>query len=309
MKHLLSPREVATAIGVSESTLKRWTDDGLINAIRTAGGHRRIPINEAIRFVRETQARVVNPTILGLTDVVGFEDSPLVGTAQRIEQVHAALDAGHGQRVRGLVTSYFLDGMSLTELCDDIITVAMQRIGEVWQSSDEGIFIEHRATDLCIQALHHLQGLIEIPEDAAVAVGGGPSRDPYLLGTLMAATCLADAGIRGVNLGPDTPTSAIAHAVESSDASLAWLSISAPANQTLSEDINTLADMLDQRDACLVIGGRNVSRGDFALRPNVHVGRNMRELVAFARGVLVNRRSRPDDAATTLGDGPNGHSA
>jgi len=312
MKHLLSPREVATAIGVSESTLKRWTDDGLIKAIRTAGGHRRIPVNEAIRFVRETQARVVNPTILGLADVVGLEDSPLVGSEQRVEQVHSALSSGHGPRMRGLATSLFLDGMSMTELCDDIITVAMQRIGEVWQSSDEGIFIEHRATDLCIQVLHHLQGLIEIPEDAAVAVGGGPPKDPYLLGTLMAATCLADAGIRGVNLGADTPTRAIAHAVEQSDASLAWLSISAPASHSLSEDINALADDLDKRDACLVIGGRNVSRGDFTLRSNVHVGRNMRELVAFTRGVLVNRRARPDQAAGTVGDdftGANGVSA
>lgn len=53
MKPLLSPRELAQAIGVSESSIKRWIDDGLIGATKTAGGHRRIAGSEAIRFVRE----------------------------------------------------------------------------------------------------------------------------------------------------------------------------------------------------------------------------------------------------------------
>jgi len=297
MKHLLSPREVAAAIGVSESTLKRWTDDGLIRATRTAGGHRRIPINEAIRFVRESQARIVNPTILGLKDLEELDGETPVGPSAREEQVHQALVDGRASRVRGLVTSLFLDGVTVAELCDDVLAPCMQRIGEIWRHSDEGIFIEHRATDLCVQALNHLQGMIELPEDAAVAVGGGPSKDPYLLGTLMAATCLADAGIRAVNLGPDTPVASILHAVDASDAALAWLSVSAPAAPGLGDQVSDLADELDKRGGCLVVGGRNVSRSDLALRPNVHVGRNMRELVAFARGVLVTRHVRGGPAA------------
>jgi excisionase family DNA binding protein len=310
MKHLLSPREVAAAIGVSESTLKRWTDDGLITATRTAGGHRRIPVNEAIRFVRETQARIVNPTILGLSEISGLEEMPLAGTAERTEQMHRALLEGEAARVRGLVTSFFLDGMPVTELCDDILTAAMSRIGEIWREKEEGIFIEHRATDLCLQSLNHLQGLIELPKDAAVAVGGGPPKDPYLLGTLMAATCLADAGIRAINLGPDTPTESILHAVDHAGASLAWLSISAPATSGLSEQIGRLADGLVAHDACLVVGGRHVNRSELSLRSNVHVGRNMQELVAYARGVIAARSSstggdRGADAAapdTVAGD-------
>ena len=53
MKPLLSPRELAQAIGVSESSLKRWADAGQIRVARTAGGHRRISIADAVRFIRE----------------------------------------------------------------------------------------------------------------------------------------------------------------------------------------------------------------------------------------------------------------
>ena len=42
MKPLLSPKELADAIGVSESSIKRWVDNGEIQATKTSGGHRRI---------------------------------------------------------------------------------------------------------------------------------------------------------------------------------------------------------------------------------------------------------------------------
>ena len=94
MKTLLSPRELADAIGASESSLKRWTDGGLIVATRTAGGHRRIPLAEAIRFIRETAQPVVRPEILGLGDI---EIVPKVASASppdRTSSLYTAITSG-----------------------------------------------------------------------------------------------------------------------------------------------------------------------------------------------------------------------
>src|SRR6185295_13435922 len=74
-KSLLTPRELADAIGASESALRRWVDAGDIHMSRTAGGHRRIPVQEAIRFIRESGATVVRPEILGLA---GLESAPMI---------------------------------------------------------------------------------------------------------------------------------------------------------------------------------------------------------------------------------------
>ena len=65
-KPLLTPKELADAIGASESSLRRWVDSGQINMSRTAGGHRRIPLAEAIQFIRGIGATVVRPEMLGL---------------------------------------------------------------------------------------------------------------------------------------------------------------------------------------------------------------------------------------------------
>ncbi|MGB5390214.1 MAG: helix-turn-helix domain-containing protein, partial [Thermoanaerobaculia bacterium] len=69
MKDVLSPKEFAQAIGVSESSIKRWVDSGTIPASKTAGGHRRIAMSEAVRFLRETKTPLLHPDILGLPDV------------------------------------------------------------------------------------------------------------------------------------------------------------------------------------------------------------------------------------------------
>src|SRR3954465_11808076 len=72
-KPLLTPKELADAIGASESSLRRWVDNGDIRISRTAGGHRRIPLAEAIRVIREIGAPVVRPDLLGLEELRGVE--------------------------------------------------------------------------------------------------------------------------------------------------------------------------------------------------------------------------------------------
>lgn len=54
----LSVRQASRYLGVSEPTLRKWTDDGLIPAFRTLGGHRRYLLDslEAFREKREEAA-------------------------------------------------------------------------------------------------------------------------------------------------------------------------------------------------------------------------------------------------------------
>ena len=71
MRKHTSPKQVARAIGVSESTLKRWCDSGLISMTKTAGGHRRIEIEAVVRFLRQSGRELVAPELLGLPVTAG----------------------------------------------------------------------------------------------------------------------------------------------------------------------------------------------------------------------------------------------
>ena len=46
----LTLREASHFLGVSEPTLRRWTDEGLVEAFRTPGGHRRYLLDAILSF-------------------------------------------------------------------------------------------------------------------------------------------------------------------------------------------------------------------------------------------------------------------
>lgn len=91
MQELLSPRQVAVALGVSESSLKRWCDRGMLPTRRTAGGHRRVPLDGVLTFLRETGQDLVRPDVLGLPSTTG-KGSLVIDRA--IQQMIAALEGG-----------------------------------------------------------------------------------------------------------------------------------------------------------------------------------------------------------------------
>lgn len=287
MRHVLSPKELADAIGVSESSLKRWTDEGLLRASRTAGGHRRIPIAEAIRFVRDTQATLVRPEILELPDVEAVSgDMPARDDAA--DRLFELLCDGHDKAARGLVMSLYLAGESPAWICDVPLREAMHRIGDIWKHDPQGVYLEHRATDICIQALNRLRLTFQVEPGAPVAVGGAPAGDPYTLPSLIAATVLASEGFRAVNLGPDTPAEALIEAVRDQNAKLAWLTISSIADsQSLMKDVDKLASQLADIGLSLVVGGRVVDEVKLPQHGNLHIGRSMSELAAFAKGLRL----------------------
>jgi excisionase family DNA binding protein len=289
MNRTLSPRQLAHALDVSESSLKRWVDEGLITATRTAGGHRRIPVSEAIRFIRESDAVITRPEILGLPEI---NQAPADLTPDDESACLAAcLADGRAAEARGLIMSLYLDGRSVADICDGPLRLAMTHIGELWMHGDEGIFIEHRATDICIESLNQIRMTLPQPTASApVAVGGASSGDPYLLPSLAAATVLAAEGFNAVNLGPDTPPNALLAAADAHQASLLWLSASSTEHAAdLRDQVQTLLAALARNNRSLVIGGRALNTIKLPLTDHAHTTRSLAELVSFAKGLALAR--------------------
>lgn len=297
-KRTLSPKDLAEAVGVSESSLKRWADEGLINVSRTAGGHRRITLAEAIRYIRESGLPIVNPKALGITDLNNVPHDQLSRPESADQPLVDAVSNGKAELARGLVLSMYMGGRSVAEICDGPLTRAMHGVGDLWKHSDVGIIIEHRATDICSQALNQLRGLLPSPkEDAPAATGGTPEGDPYMLPCLMAATVLSAQGWREENLGPSVPLPLMSEAAERHGASLVWISINVELpNEELAAQIVELGAKLAPSGAALAVGGRMLPPRPMILAENVNLIGSMSELAAFARGL---RTARQEPATTT----------
>jgi putative two-component system response regulator len=73
---LLSMQRAAETLGITASRLRRWADNGRIEAVRTEGGHRRFPVSEVRRLVAEHERRpAVRP--------VGPPGGPALGAGAR----------------------------------------------------------------------------------------------------------------------------------------------------------------------------------------------------------------------------------
>lgn len=287
MQRTVSPRQLATAIGVSESSLKRWADDGLLSVVRTAGGHRRISLPEAVRFIRHMGFKVQQPTELGLSTVLSLETTQIEDVSAVSENFGAAIESGDSSKVRAMVEGLYLSGWSVATIVDGPIRQTMARIGTLWQHADWGIMVEHRATELCLQSLNMLRHLMPSHESAApVAVGGAGPNDPYMLPSLACSITLAEAGWTDVNLGPRTPTKVLANAVGHYKAKLVWIAFSHTNSQSeVIEVINSVAAASEVVGAKLIVGGGPTLTLAPADIPGVTVARSMAELSAFGRGL------------------------
>ncbi|CAN5489578.1 excisionase family DNA-binding protein [soil metagenome] len=286
MEKLLTTTQLAEAIGASESSMRRWTNSGALRTARTVGGHRRIALSEAIRFVRESGATVVRPELLGLPEISATAAGKDLSGRALERTLYDALCSGDSAAARGCVAGLFLNGVSVASIFDEAVQVAMHRIGELWPQDPRAILVEHRAMNTCLLALGMLRQMLPEPiENAPVAVGGAPEGDPYLLPSLMAGTVLADAGYRDVNFGPDTPMDVLAVAAEENQAQVVWLSIKAVADRaTLRTNVDNLAERLRSMQITLVVGGSGAELLAIRSSKNIHVMRTMGELAAFARG-------------------------
>jgi MerR family transcriptional regulator, light-induced transcriptional regulator len=298
---LLSPKELAAAIGASESSLRRWVDSGDIRISRTAGGHRRIPLREAVQFIRKIGAVVVRPEVLKLPSLpADAKASPASEGAANLahsdgERLFAALADGDAPLARGLVLSWYLQGRATHELFDGPVRDAMHRLGELWKHDQRGILIEHRATDICLGILSGLRGLLPAAQPSApLAIGGAAPGDPYQLPSLMVATVLSEAGLPAVNYGADTPLLVLGDEAVRNGAQLVWLSISSIADAAaLRTSLKALAQTLEERSIDLILGGHAVSEVAPRAMQHVHAMGSMGELAAFVRGLRAGRPAAP----------------
>jgi MerR family transcriptional regulator, light-induced transcriptional regulator len=288
MEKLLTTKELAAAIGSSESSMRRWTNSGAIHTARTVGGHRRIALSEAVRFVRETGLTVVRPDLLGLPEAPSTAAGEPLGGRSLEQRLYEALHSGDAAAAKGCVVAMYLGGMSVAGIGDGPMRLAMERMGELWKADARGILVEHRATSICFEAIGVLRQMIPTPDaNAPLTLGGAPEGDPYLLPSTLVEAVLAEAGCRTMNFGPDTPLELLAAAAQEHKASMVWVSLKGKGDRAdLLRRVKELGEQLAPPNVKLLVGGTRAEELGIRARENVHVLGTLTELAAFVRGAV-----------------------
>jgi methanogenic corrinoid protein MtbC1 len=250
-----SPKQVARAIGVSESSLKRWCDRGLIPTICTAGGHRRLPIQGVLDFIKSTQRSLVHPEALGLPSPLGGKRRSLLGGAEDLGEL---LIAGDEPGARRLLMDLFLDHHRISQIGDQVLKPAFERIGQLWECGDIEVYRERLACQMCGRIIDELRRLIAAPpETAPLALGAAPSGDWYDLPGSLVELTLRQNGWRSLLLGNNLPFETLTRAIEKQKPRLFWLSVSHVADREHFARTYPQLSVLLGPDVPLLVGGRD----------------------------------------------------
>lgn len=286
----LSTPQAAEALGVSVSTVKRWVDDGVLPAHRTAGGHRKLLRAEVLALARQGQLPQGDAAALRLPQGLGGGDLGAVAASLR-----DALRAGETKAVGAVVRRAYASGVSVEALADGVIAPTLAEVGHEWEAGRLDVWQEHRGTQLCAAALYQLKDRLDLraERNRPVAVGGAPEGDPYLLATLLAELVLLDSGWEAINLGPNTPLSSLARTLGELKPGLLWLSVS---YLTDSADFvrayTELYRLAERQGVAVAVGGQALVDPVRSAVPYTTHGDGLSHLAAFAR-TLHPRPRRP----------------
>ncbi|HVP31349.1 MAG TPA: helix-turn-helix domain-containing protein [Myxococcota bacterium] len=280
---LLSPFQLARALGVGESTVKRWIDQGRIPARRTAGGHRRISFEQAIAFIRGHRLTVSDP---GALDLSADQPTP--------DALAALLRSPSPETAVPWIERLYASGMDAAELADGWLAPAMSAVGHCWEAGELAVTDEHAATLQVSRALHAVLRLHLPAPDQPLAFVAALAGDPYVVPSLCAELVLREAGFRVRSFGPNTPADDLAQAIGRASPRLLALSFSlAEGTQATLRQRAALRDAARAAGAAVVVGGRGASEALVDSLGAAAWCRTMRELARLAHHVAGTPLAKP----------------
>jgi excisionase family DNA binding protein len=295
----LSTADAALALGVSVSTVKRWVDDAILPAHKTAGGHRKILLADLLRLGRD--GRLPNADVTRLTllspEIVDTDVSRLQA------ELKTVLHNGRMGEVRALLLRAYQGGLEISELFDDVVLPTLGQLSAMGANPGE----RHRAQlaqQECRAALYELKGILELRacRHCPVAVGGSLAGDFDPLGSLMCQLVLLDAAWEPINLGPNTPIESFRDAISELRPRILWVTVGSLADrESLVEQYNEMYEQAKRQNVPVLLHGQGLEE---SLRREMsytsHADR-FEHVVAFARTLHpappIPRRGRPTSRA------------
>lgn len=234
-RDLLTTREVAKALGVGTTSIKRWADSGLLRCVKTPGGHRRFPRDAVETFMQGLQSHGVAPDVL---------------SADRTEAWLASLTGGLPTTalVKALQAEHREHGSWFSVA--DTLSPVIDYIGKAWARGEISVIEEHIASERLARALGRCSESIEVSEEAPVAFLMAAEGDDHTLGLGLVELCLREAGWSTTWAGRKTPINFACEFLANGQVGLVAVSAS-----EYSRDTRSLADQAGRLgSACQALG-------------------------------------------------------
>lgn len=280
----LTTKEVARLCRVSDATVKRWEDAGLLKSERTNGKHRRFRAEEIARFQREQN--------LGLKMFSGDESAVRAVARRRVAKnpsdaaLFHSLIGGCEEEVTNALVGAHLRGIPLTEIFDDLVCPAMRQIGELWYNGELSITQEHIATRVVTNVVLKLRNVLSVPVmNGEMAMCCALEGDFHELPTQMTQIVFESKGWEVLNFGANTPLYCLAEEVLQHAPKLICIAASVMSDvERLTRDYKAFIESIEKLKIPIILGG--IAFADERIRgrfPADLYARSFGEIARFAQ--------------------------
>lgn len=256
---ILSTSNVARLFNVTETTVKRWADEGTLKCQKTPGGHRKFEIRNLVEFAEQNHFDPVGALEIPGDDDIGSKIQVAVLGREFPVLVAAYLRKALVPEESGLfpfLSYLYQHRLQLWEIHDRVIRPAMYEIGERWSRREIGIDQEHRASYETLEALAMLQLQIRIkPPSGHSVVCATLGDDLHEIGLRCAHYLFESEGWESRYLGSRIPSDAITAAIMQWKPDMICLSSTYSAPGDLQGELARIVDAARSAGAVVLAGG------------------------------------------------------
>ncbi len=150
-ERFLSTGDVADMLHVSEATVKRWSDAGMLACIRTPGGHRKFRLRDVAIFI-ELRREPGDSSL-----------EPLTPSNEATEELVRALLVGDIDKVASMVSAAHVLGSSFAQTADAVVVPALRRVRDAATQDRCEPFHEHLARNTILEVCARLRTTLSVP--------------------------------------------------------------------------------------------------------------------------------------------------
>ena len=245
----LTTTHVARLLSVSEATVKRWADDGVLASEKTVGGHRRFGIESIAQLRREKNL----PGGAAVAKAVKKRAKPLPSPDHFLRLILA----GDELEASATLVDAYLAHHSLDSIFETTVTRAMHQLGDLWLKGSVTIADEHLATRVVLTALQKLRGVMAPHEPNGLkAICCASEGELHELAVHLVTLILESKGWNVINLGANTPLFSLQEMVSRQRPELICISARAIADlDRATTEFTQLRRVANKLEAKIVLGG------------------------------------------------------
>ncbi|MBX2989906.1 MAG: helix-turn-helix domain-containing protein [Bacteroidetes bacterium] len=285
-KTILSTADVARLFNVTETTVKRWANEGTLKCMKTPGGHRKFEMKHVVEFAQSLNFEPAGT--LSLTQEDTLAERIQVGVLSRdfaiLKNAFVEKALGTGKKDLFSYFSYlYQHRIHLWELFDLVIGPGMTEIGARWASGELDVNAEHRASYETLEALAKLQTQINTKQRKTGfrVICACPGEEQHEIGLRCSSYVFESEGWMTHYFGARTPYESILNGVRTLKPTAVCLSITTESDDKREiQQLHSMLKELHDLQPNILIGGRAVQQNGHALLEYASLYRNSFDLMA-----------------------------